>query len=236
MLTGNLKLIIHLKNVILLQQYLNKFRSKRRGELEATFQYKCATCFFTFSYADNHWNDLHKLMPGGFSADKNVRYQNVLNNPHLVDWYFSYRLNEFLKVVFDGILECEWRWHRFEWQSRLSIHAHGAARFKNDPGLIALTQLIYDGRCAEKKKSELEHINHLELNSLNSTIDLGKSSERRVIAYTNTLLTAMNPRTNIGVENVVPDPHPCSLDRDDIPIDERARDYEDCVNCFQSKY
>ena len=87
----------------------------------------CATVFFTFSYADNHWLDLHKLMPSGFDEDPKIRYQNVLNNPHLVDWYFSYRLDEFLKVVFDGIMQCEWRWHRFEWQSRSSIHAHGAA-------------------------------------------------------------------------------------------------------------
>lgn len=38
---------------------------KRRTELESTFeQKKPATVFFTFSYADNHWADLHKLMPG----------------------------------------------------------------------------------------------------------------------------------------------------------------------------
>ena len=119
----------------------------------------CATVFFTFSYADNHWNDLHKLMPGGFSSDKKIRYQNVLDNPHLVDWYFSYRLNEFLKVVFDGILECEWRWHRFEWQSRSSMHAHGAAKFKNDPGLIKLTNNFYLGRKALEK---IETVNNEE--------------------------------------------------------------------------
>lgn len=71
--------------------------------------------FFTFSYADNHWNDLHKLMPGGYSDDPKIRYKNVVNNPHIVDFYFSYRLNEFLKVVFDNILECEWRWHRYNY-------------------------------------------------------------------------------------------------------------------------
>ena len=33
---------------------------KRRSELEATFeQCKPATCFFTFSYPDNHWDSLH---------------------------------------------------------------------------------------------------------------------------------------------------------------------------------
>ena len=38
---------------------------QRRRELEATFEQKlAATIFFTFSYADNHWADLHRLMPG----------------------------------------------------------------------------------------------------------------------------------------------------------------------------
>lgn len=124
---------------------------KRRSELEATTEQKdCPTIFFTFSYADNHWNDLHKLMPGGFSDKKSVRYQNVIDNPHLVDWYFSYRLDAFLKVVFDGILKCECRWHRFEWQSRSAIHAHGAAKFANDPGIINLTAKAYIGQNAQK--------------------------------------------------------------------------------------
>jgi hypothetical protein len=91
---------------------------KRRCELEATFEQKePATVFFTFSYADNHWSDLHKLMPRHFRNQDNDqtssnKYLDVVNNPHLVDWFFSYRLNKFLEVVFDGILECKWRWHR----------------------------------------------------------------------------------------------------------------------------
>ena len=125
---------------------------KRRCELEANFEQKApATIFFNFSYADNHWNDLHRLMPRYFNQeneaikelDNNFKYREVVNNPHLVDWYFSYRLNYFLGTVFDKILDCEWRWHRFEWQSRTSIHAHGCARFKNDPGLIELTKKVY---------------------------------------------------------------------------------------------
>lgn len=39
--------------------------SRRRAELTATFEQKgCGTFFFTFSYADNHWADLHELLPG----------------------------------------------------------------------------------------------------------------------------------------------------------------------------
>jgi hypothetical protein len=56
---------------------------KRRNELESTFEQKSpATIFFTFSYADHHWNDLYRLMPVNSCA----KYTNVLKNPHLVDW------------------------------------------------------------------------------------------------------------------------------------------------------
>ena len=85
---------------------------KRRADLEATFeQKKCATAFFTFSYADNYWEDLHKLMPGYPAESDTTKRKNVINNPHLVDWYFGFRLNEFLKVVFEDLLEAEWRWY-----------------------------------------------------------------------------------------------------------------------------
>lgn len=71
----------------------NAYWYQRRCELETTFeQKKTATIFFTFSYADNHWNDLHNILPGGFSDDPKIRYEKVLRNPHLVDWYYSQRL------------------------------------------------------------------------------------------------------------------------------------------------
>ena len=98
-----------------------------------------------------------------------------MENPHLVDWYFSHRLTEFLRVFFDGILECDWRWHRFEWQSRTSIHAHGAARLLNDPGLINLTALVYKGRQAEKKIQTLLDSDE-NFKKLSYDIELGRKS------------------------------------------------------------
>ena len=146
-------------------------------------------------------NDLHRLMPGGFSNCPKKRYKNVLDNPHLVDYYFSYRLNEFLKVVFDGILDCEWRWHRYEWQSRSSIHCHGAAKFKNDPGLSELTRKVYQGRQA-KLQLEIPGISEYSINKLNEIVVLGIESEKTVINYTNTLLTTMNPRVESEINEV----------------------------------
>lgn len=79
--------------------------TKRRYELLATIEQRgLPTLFFTFSFADTHWKDLHRLMPGG-QEPFSQRYKNVLNNPHLADWYYSYRLTEFVRVFFDKILK-----------------------------------------------------------------------------------------------------------------------------------
>jgi hypothetical protein len=45
------------------------------------------TAFFTVSFADSHWYDLHRLMPNG-SAEPKLRYQSTNANLHLADWYF----------------------------------------------------------------------------------------------------------------------------------------------------
>ncbi|CAF1045089.1 unnamed protein product [Brachionus calyciflorus] len=205
---------------------------KRIGELEATFeQMKTATAFFTFSYPDHHLHDLHRLMPGPPAEGKAQKYRNLMNNPHLVDWFFSYRLNEFLKVVFDDILDCEWRWHRYEWQSRSSIHAHGAVKFKNDPDLVKLTTEVYISRLAEKKLENGDY-NSETKQHLENEVKKGKESEEIIINYTDTLITAMNPRTQ-QAESCVPDPHPCSLKTSNIDENKLDDDYNDLINCCQ---
>ncbi|RNA07296.1 ATP-dependent DNA helicase PIF1 [Brachionus plicatilis] len=59
----------------------NAYWYQRRIELESTFeQKKPATVFFTFSYADNHWEDLHRLLPGEGKASetKVITYAETL--------------------------------------------------------------------------------------------------------------------------------------------------------------
>jgi hypothetical protein len=51
-------------------------------------------------------------MPGKPAENDAEKRKNVINNPHLVDWYFGYRLKEFLKIVFYDLLEAEWYWYR----------------------------------------------------------------------------------------------------------------------------
>ena len=61
---------------------------------------------------------------------------------------------------------------------------------------------------------------------------IGIESEKTVITYTNTLITAMNPRKEPQA-NVVPNPHPCSLDYKTILIEARDSQYEALNNCCQ---
>ena len=56
------------------------------------------TFFFIFSSADMHWPELHVLF--GHDAvvtSSKERRKNVVNNPHVVDWFFTQRLGHFLK-------------------------------------------------------------------------------------------------------------------------------------------
>ena len=56
------------------------------------------TFFFTFSSADLHWPELHTLFKSD-NTDPTVenRRENVINNPHITDWFFTQRLESFIK-------------------------------------------------------------------------------------------------------------------------------------------
>ena len=43
------------------------------------------TFFFTFSSADMHWPELHALFGDITNSSSEIRRQNVINNPHIVD-------------------------------------------------------------------------------------------------------------------------------------------------------
>ena len=172
-------------------------------------------------------------MPSYFSnnlnLDRSKKFQNTIDNPHIVDWYFSYRLNQFLKFFFDDILDCEWRWHRYECQSRTTIHAHGKARLKNDPGLIKLAAKVNIGRLSTNK---LEKVNLDEtglIEALKVKIIAGLEAEERIINYTETLITCSNIRIT-EQPNSVPDPHLYSMPFDSNDED---KDYESLSNCCQ---
>ena len=74
---------------------------KIREDLKATITHVGPpTFFFTFSAADMHWPELHSLFgaPAG-QIDPQERRFNVINNPHIVDWFFTHRLDKFIYKI-----------------------------------------------------------------------------------------------------------------------------------------
>ena len=130
---------------------INAYWNGVREELKAIITSVGApTLFFTFSSADMHWSELHALFKADTDSDisdstSQERRQNVINNPHVVDWFFTQRLESFVKHWLYDTLGAKWHWFRYEYQGRGSIHCHGTAKLNNDPGLCQLTQTALKG-------------------------------------------------------------------------------------------
>ncbi len=143
--------------------------------------------FFTFSAADLHWPELHKLMSdegnsGEESNSAKQRQQNLVDNPHIAAWFFNKRF----KCFFDDVLTQQWDledyWYRFEWQHRGSVHVHGIGKIKNAP-----------------------IINWNDLKS-------NENEMKNVIQYIDSMVTTINPDMNAAI----PEQHPCQKVRDEI--------------------
>ena len=145
--------------------------------------------FFTFSSADMHWPELHSLFEHDSVSTSDSRRQNVLNNPHIVDWFFTKRLQSFIKHWLYETLDAKWHWFRYEYQGRGSIHCHGTAKLKNDPGLCQLTEIALKGFLAQKCKDE--HNDDSE--ELNQAIEAGSEASNKVCHYVDWLLSTINP-------------------------------------------
>ena len=164
----------------------NAYWNRVREELKAIITSVGApTLFFTFSSADMHWPELHALFKadtdselGNSSSD--VRRQNVINNPHVVDWFFTQRLESFVKHWLYDTLGAKWHWFRYEYQGRGSIHCHGTAKLNNDPGLCQLTQTALKGFLAQKFKDENDCSDTTELDQ---DIEAGQKAADTVCQY-----------------------------------------------------
>ena len=57
--------------------------------------------FFTFSAADLHWPELHKLMPPSHNSETSdkTKLQNIVDNSHIATWFFSKRFETFFNDV-----------------------------------------------------------------------------------------------------------------------------------------
>ena len=213
----------------------SSYWNRVREELKAIITNVGApTLFFTFSSADMHWPELHDL----FKADTNcetgnstsdVRRQNVINNPHVVDWFFTQRLESFVKHWLYDTLGAKWHWFRYEYQGRGSIHCHGTAKL-NDLGLCQLTQTALKGFLAQQFKNENDCS---DTNEIDQDIEAGQKAGDTVCQYVDWLLSTVNP--NLPDEGIWirPETHPCQRRHSDIPEHDKRSDYVDLLNMVQ---
>ena len=68
------------------------------------------TFFFTFSSADMHWAELHSLFYDSIDSELSSqdRCRNLIDNPHIVDWFFTQRLESFVKYWLYDTLDAKW--------------------------------------------------------------------------------------------------------------------------------
>ena len=182
-----------------------------------------------------HWLELHALFKSGTDCEagnstSNVRRQNVINNPHVVDWVFTQRLESFIKHWLYDTLGAKWHWFRYEYQGRGSIHCHGTAKLNNDPGLCQLTQTALKGFLAQKFKDENVFSDTTELDN---DIEAGQKAAQTVCQYVDWLLSAVNPNPPDEDMWIRPETHPCQRSHSDIPEHEKQSDYVDLINMVE---
>ena len=158
------------------------------------------------------------------------RRMNVINNPHIVDWFFTQRLESFVKHWLYETLDAKWHWFRYEYQGRGSIHCHGTAKLSNDSGLCQLTEIALKGFLAQKQKDKGDTVN---TEHLDQDIQAGKDASVKVCQYVDWLLSTVNP--NPPHENMWTRPafHPCQKRHEDILDFELDNDYADLLNMVQ---
>ncbi|CAB3979507.1 ATP-dependent DNA helicase PIF1 [Paramuricea clavata] len=178
-----------------------------------------------------HWPELHALFGAKTgNATSQIRRQNVINNPHVVDWFFTQRLESFVKHWLYDTLGAKWHWFRYEYQGRGSIHCHGTAKLNNDPGLCQLTQTALKGFLAQKFKDENDCSDTTELDH---DIEDGQKAADTVCQYVDWLLSTVNPNPPDEDMWIRPEVHPCQRNHHDIPEHEKQSDYVDLLNMVQ---
>ena len=86
----------------------NAYWHQAKEQLKAIFnQAGSATIFWTLSLAEFHWPEFHALFSDE-NADSNTLRSNIINNPHLIDWIFTVRVENFVKYWIYETLGAEW--------------------------------------------------------------------------------------------------------------------------------
>ena len=118
----------------------------------------------TFSAADNNLADLQRRLEEPHNATLAIWIKAIIEHPHITDSYFITILEEFNKHWLHHVMDAEWKCLCYEWQGRGSIHAHGCAKLKNDPGLCDLVKTAALGwklqKILEQDEPNYEEMGH----------------------------------------------------------------------------
>ena len=197
------KLMHYAKNVTGTNSYWNK----TKNELKAIIAQKGApTIFWTLSCAEFHWPEFHSL----FDDSNTQLREHVLNNPHILDWLFTIRVEHFVKKWLYDSLGASWHWYRYEFAlQRGSIHCHGVAKLKDDPGLCELSKIALKGYLTKQELiNGVENASTEYASEMYENVAKGSIAEKSICDYVDTLISTMNP---YSPEDgwVKPDRHPC---------------------------
>lgn len=166
---------------------------------------------------------------------------------HLVDWYASERIKEFVETTMVRCLDADWFWcltsspiplttpfrYRFEWQKRGAAHAHGFLKLRCDPDLGRLARIAIAGNVAQEalaKVSDIAALDKAERDRCEEKIKAGRDAEEEIIRFANYFETGIKPMDNPD-EFQFPGKHPCSTPYS--AVDDEEQDYCQLVNCIQ---
>ena len=215
----------------------NAYWSQARDDLKAIIHQKGPpTIFWTLSCADFHWPEFHHLLGGDGDIGNTERRENVINNPHLLDWLFTERTEKFVKYWLKESLGATWHWFRYEYAvQRGSIHCHGVAKLENDPNLCELSEKVVKGYVTAKSLKLSHNLSEDDLSKKQLIIKEGQDAETVICQYVDSILTTVNPCNPDDEHWEKPSTHPCKKKFDDISKSEWDKDYVDLVNLVQRR-
>jgi len=179
-----------------------------------------------------HWPEFHSLLSNSniFDLKSTEIRNNIVNNQHLLNCFSTERTEAFVKHWLYNTLQADWHWFRYEFTvNRGSIHVHGVAKLKSDPGLCEFSKIAVLGH--ETEDFLKENIGSLS----NPGTDYAKiqaviQAEKSICQYHDFLISCSNPIDSNDWEK--PSRHPCKVSFFD---NERFvnEDYIDLVNTVQ---
>ena len=222
------KLMHYSKNVCGTNAYWNRAKDDLKAIIT---QVGAPTIFWTLSCAEFHWPEFHDLFNNANNLSHAQRRENVINNPHLLDCFFTERTEQFVKHWLKNTLGATWHWFKYEYAvQRGSIHCHGVAKLESDPGLCDLSQTALKGYIANQLVEDSSLSPELVLEK-EEEIKKGKEAESIICDYVDSLMSTQNP-TNPDEGNwVKPVNHPCKLRFENVQNDWDT-DYENLVNLY----